>query len=128
MIHCMKKKPIKEAFKFYAMCCATSGWCYFFFPDGLRDKKKKKIHKSVIWSVCHLPDRKNKQYVVVMDNYFTLTKTMIGTRKCGVAAMGTARGRSGWPPKEIGKRSIQDIRYNSLYYMNNKAGNYCIFC
>jgi len=52
---------------------------------------------------------------------------MIGTRKCGVAAMGTARGRTGWPPKEIGKRSIQDVRYNSLYYMNDKVGNYRIF-
>ena len=28
-----------------------------------------------------------------MDNYFTLVKTMIGTRKCGVAVMGTARAR-----------------------------------
>ena len=39
--------------------------------------------------VCHLPDRKKKQNVIVMDNYFTLVKTMIGTRKCGVAVMGT---------------------------------------
>ena len=99
---------MKEGFNFYAMCCATSGWCYFFFPDGLRNKKKKKIHESVIWFVQHLQDRKNKQHVVVMDNYFTLTKTMIRNRKCGVAAMGTARARSGWPPKEMGKRFIQD--------------------
>ena len=55
--------------------------------------------------VCHLSDRKKKQYVV--------------------AAMGTARGRVGWPPKEIGKKSIQDVQYNSLYYnTNDKAGNY----
>ena len=43
--------------------------------------------------VRHLPDRKNKQYVVIMDNYFTLVKNMIGIRECGVAAMGTARIR-----------------------------------
>ena len=46
-----------------------------------------------VFMVRHLPDRKKKQYVVVMDNYFTLVKPMIGTRKCGVAVMGTARGR-----------------------------------
>ena len=28
-----------------------------------------------------------------MDDFFTLVKTMIGTRKCGVAVMGTARAR-----------------------------------
>jgi hypothetical protein len=127
MTHIMKCKPIPKGYKFYAMCCAQSGYCFFFFPDGLKDKKKRMIHEGVVWCVRHLPDRKKKQYVVVMDNYFTMTKTMIGTRKCGVAAMGTARGRPGWPPKEIGKKSIQDKRYNSLYYMNDKVGNYRIF-
>ena len=43
--------------------------------------------------VRHLLDRENKKYVVIMNNYFTLVKTMIGTRKCGVAAMDTARSR-----------------------------------
>ena len=28
-----------------------------------------------------------------MDTYFTLVKTVIGTRKCGVVVMGTARAR-----------------------------------
>ena len=28
-----------------------------------------------------------------MDNYFILVKTMIGTRKCGVAVMGTVRAK-----------------------------------
>ena len=36
--------------------------------------------------VCHLPDRKKNQYIV--------------------AAMGTARSRVGWPPKEIGKIKV----------------------
>ena len=93
MTHRMKKKPIKEGFKFFAMVCSYSGWCYFFFPDGLREKKKRGIAAGVKFLVRHLPDRKNKQYVVIMDNYFTLVKTMIATRECGVAAMGTARSR-----------------------------------
>ena len=42
---------------------------------------------------------------------------------------GTARGKSDWPPKEIGKISIRNIWYNnSLYYMNDRVGNYQFFC
>ena len=43
-----------------------------------------------------------------MDNFFTMTKTIIGTCECDVAAMGAARARTGWPPKQLGKWSIQD--------------------
>ena len=88
-----------------------------------------------------------------MDNYFILVKTMIGTRKCGVAVMGTARARyvldcvcvcvcvcvivtnsmflfscrSNWPPKEFSKYTLYDIRYNTLYYMNDPKGNFRMF-
>ena len=41
---------------------------------------------------------------------------------------GTARGKSDWPPKEIGKISIHNNQYNSLYYMNDRVGNYWFFC
>ena len=59
-----------------------------------------------------------------------MTKTMIGTcKKCGnAAAINAAHGRSGWPPKEIDQRFIHDLRYNLLYYMNNRVCNYQIFC
>ena len=36
-----------------------------------------------------------------MDNFFTMTKTIIGTCECDVAAMGIARARTGWPPKQL---------------------------
>ena len=39
--HRMKNKPIKEGFKFYAIVCALSGYCFFFFPDCLKEKKKR---------------------------------------------------------------------------------------
>ena len=59
-----------------------------------------------------------------MDNYFTLSKTMIETTKCGVAAFGTACPRNGWPPEEF--KAVKDDRYNLFYYMNNKD-NFRIF-
>ena len=51
MTHRMKKKPIKEIFKFYAMVCALSGYCFFFFPDGLKEKKKRSIADTVVFMV-----------------------------------------------------------------------------
>ena len=93
MTHRMKKKSILEGFKFYAMVYALSGYCFFFFSDCLKKKKKRVIADAVVFMVRHLPNRKKKQYVVVTDNYFTLVKTMIGTRKCGVAVMSTARSQ-----------------------------------
>ena len=93
MTHRMKKKPIKEGFKYYTMVCALSGYCFFFFPDSLKEKKKRGIADAVVFTIQHLPDKKKKQYVVVMDSYFTLVRTMIESRKCNVAVMSTARAR-----------------------------------
>ena len=69
------------------MVCTYSGYCFFFFSGFLKEKKKRGIVDAVVFMVHHLSDRKNKQYIVVMDNYFTLVKTMIGTRKCDVAVI-----------------------------------------
>jgi hypothetical protein len=89
----MKKKPIKEGYKFYALCDASTGFVYCFVPDGLREKKKKKIFEKVISMARTLPGRGKRQYVITMDNLFTYSKTMKGLRLLNVAAVGTARGR-----------------------------------
>ena len=59
-----------------------------------------------------------------MDNYFTLSKTLVGCRKEDVGAFGTARARQGWPPVEVSV--CDDNRFNSFYMMNDKD-NYRIF-
>ena len=51
MTHRMKKNLIKEGFKFYAMVCALSGNCFFFFLDGLKEKKKRGINDAVVFMV-----------------------------------------------------------------------------
>ena len=38
--YCMKKKPIKEGYKFFALCKACTGFVYYFMPLGLNEKKK----------------------------------------------------------------------------------------
>ena len=32
--------------------------------------------------------------------------------------------RPGWPPEEFSDHAINDHWFNSLYYMNDKTGNY----
>ena len=39
----MKKKPIKEGYKFFALCDAHTGFVYYFMPSGLREKKKGQL-------------------------------------------------------------------------------------
>ena len=51
MTHKMKKKPITEGFKFYTMVYALNGYCFFFFPDGLKEKKKRGIADAVAFMV-----------------------------------------------------------------------------
>ena len=94
----MKCKPIKEGFKFYALCDSTTGFVYFFIPDGMKDKHKGTVVDSIVRLVEQLPDRnipsndgKKRTYVVVMDNYFTYSSTLVRFREAGVRAFGTTR-------------------------------------
>ena len=44
-------------------------------------------------------------------------------RALGVAVVGTARAKRGWPPKEI--KNVKDEQFNTLYWINDQA-NYKI--
>lgn len=119
--HRMKNKPIKEGYKFFAICDAQTGFVYHFFPDG--QKETNKIVEFVKRLIETVPSCDTKKYVVIMDNYFTLSSVMIQTRQLNGAALGTARHRRGWPPEEYKK--IKDDRFNSLYVYHHKD-NYLI--
>ena len=131
MTHRMKKKPIKEGFKYFALCDSETGFVWHFVPDGRTDDKKVKgdTVQCCVDLVETLPHRKTKhtlkngkrklQYVVVMDNFFTMSRTLQRLREEGVGAFGTARARTGWPPEEI--KGIVDNRFNAMYVINDKA-------
>ena len=36
--------------------------------------------------------------------------------------------RPNWPPPEFSKRALHDVRYNTLYHMNDPIGNFRMFC
>ena len=64
-----------------------------------------------------------KKYVVGADNYFTYPEVLTKCREEGVAVVGTARARKGWPPKPIAQ--VKDTRFNTVYFMKTKD-NYII--
>ena len=111
----IKNKPIKEGYKFFSICCALTGFVYDIIPDGQLEKST--IAANVLALTESLPNRDSKRYVVAMDNYFTYPKILKGMRDLGVACVGTARAKRGWPPKEM--RDIADDRFNTLHCMND---------
>jgi Transposase IS4 len=125
MTHKMKHKPIKEGYKFFALCCSQTGCVFDFIIDGRSDGERSNLIETVVMKlVDSIPMRDSKKYYLAMDNFFTTPRVMVGTRERGVAVLGTARGRGKtFPPSEI--RSIKDSRFNSLYLLPD-ARNFLI--
>ena len=119
----MKKKPIKEGYKFFALCDAQTGFVYYFMPSGLREQRKRTIVESVTKIIKKIPERGDRQYVVTMDNYFTSHGTMRSLRKHNLAGLGTARANN-IRAEEI--KDIKDKKFNTLYWIND-ADDYRIF-
>jgi Transposase IS4 len=119
--HKMKNKPIKEGYKFFAICCSQTGFVFDFFVDGRQDDRANIVENTVLKLVDSIPMRDTKRYYLAMDNWFTTPKVMQGTRERNVGVVGTARGRPGkaepFPPVEM--KAIKDIRFNSLYLMHH---------
>ena len=65
--HRMKNKPIKEGYKFFALCDNATGFVYDFLPDGRYEKTT--TYGTVINLVGSLPEQGSRAYVIGMDNY-----------------------------------------------------------
>ena len=117
----MKAKPIKQGYKFFSICDASTGYVWHMIPDGYQEKTT--IKDIVLELASSLPRRETLRYVVGMDNYFTYSAVISGLRALGVATIGTARAKRGWPPREM--YNITDSRFNTLYLMKDKD-NYLI--
>ena len=125
----MKQKPIACGYKFFAICCATTGFVWHLIPHGRVSNNKSTGHgvkEQFMRLVKSLPgqgDTRKKKYVVGADNYFTYPDVLTACREEGVAVVGTARARKGWPPAPI--REVKDDRFNTVYFMKAKE-NYVI--
>lgn len=69
MTHQMKKKPIKEGYKFFTLCDTQAGFCYVSFPDGLKDKSGM-IWEKAVNLVHFLPDHGKRKYVGVGSSWY----------------------------------------------------------
>lgn len=117
----MKGKPIKEGYKFWALCDAETGYVYDFIPDGRLASRT--IHDVVISLAFMIPVSISHNYVIAMDNYFTRQKVMTSLTEMNIGCVGTARGERNWPPPEL--KNVDDPRYNTLYTLPDK-GKYLI--
>ena len=118
--HRMKKKPIKEGYKFFALCDQSTGFVFDFFPDGRLEKLT--IIELVKDLINLLPNREEFDYFIGMDNYFTTEKVLNFLCEEGIGFVGTARARMGWPPAEF--RAVEDDRFNTVYTLPSSDGNY----
>ena len=118
----MKHKPIKEGYKFFALCDKETGLVFSFFPDG-------RLQSSTIAGIVgklvdKLPEPDRYNYILGMDNYFTTDRVLCDVNRKRIGFIGTARGRRGWPPAEY--KEIDEERFNCVHLMPSTEGDYLI--
>ena len=97
----MKNKPIQSGYKFFALCCADTGFVWHIIPHGRVSDNKQTgcgVSDQFLKLIKTLPGQgstRTKKYVVGADNYFTYPSVLTQCRKEGVAVVGTARARKG---------------------------------
>ena len=116
----MKHKPVKEGYKFFALCDVETGLVYSFFPDGRLNSNT--IVETVGQLIRTLPDPDQRKYLIGLDNYFTTDKSMLDICSLGIGFVGTARGRRGWPPKEL--KEVEETRFNCTHLLPSTNGDY----
>ena len=120
----MDNKPITCGYKCFSIVDVITKFLWHMLPYGRRSTKSGTI-LTVKWLVETLPKRNEKFYVVGMDNYFTHVGALRHCLNAGVHAMGTARGKRGWPAPEI--RRITDGRFNTLYHLVSHENDYVTY-
>ena len=124
----MKNKPIGEGYKFFVLSDAATGFVIWFCPDARVSKSNEydcAAGKKTLSMIGELVDKglgeRAKGSVLVMDNYFTQPKVQAILRERGIAVIGTARGRPGWPPKELTPAGPGEI-FNDLRWCVDDQG------
>ena len=125
----MRNKPVREGYKVMALACSYTGFVYAMTPDGriggvgeVEAEEGGKIASLVTHLTDQLPPPHNFKYVIAMDNYFTTPRTMQALRERDVGAMGTARRRKGWPPKEL--CAVNSTKFNECHYTVDEVGSH----
>lgn len=83
--HRMKNKPIKEGYKFFAICDSQTGYVFEFLPNGRLQQMS--THDIILSLVGQLPIHQNINYVVAMDNYFTWSRVLTTLTDMGIGVV-----------------------------------------
>ena len=66
-----------------------------------------------------------KDFIIAMDNYFTLPNVISTLRELGIGIVGTARFRRNWPPSKLKEIKQEAVNFNSFHYLWDEFGTLC---
>eukprot|EP00957_Ditylum_brightwellii_P206256 15347574-Ditylum_brightwellii.AAC.1 len=81
-------------------------------------------------------DTPMENFVLAMDNYFTLPRVIHAFREMGIGVVGTSHFRKRWPPKNLCAVTQQQAKFNDFYWCIDGYGmllgrwldNILVFC
>ena len=62
------------------------------------------------------------EFIVAMDNYFTLPQVISSLRAKGIGVVGTSRFRRNWPPQKMKEIDGEMAKFNDFYWMIDDDG------
>ena len=106
-------KPNKWGFKDFALCCAKTGYCLFFYPYQGKDAQRSgdmSLAEFAVRAVL-LPVFFHSNYHLAMDNWFTCWGAVAFIMGVGVQLVATLRsGRKGFPSTSMTDISSSEAR------------------
>ena len=70
----------------------------------------------------YMAENPQKQFILAMDNYFTLPKVIAKLRDKNIGVVGTARFRRNWPCKELRNINLDDVKFNDFFWTVDEHG------
>ena len=81
---------------------------------SLKRKQAARIRRNVSRETGEVAQN---QFIVTMDNYFTLPKVISKLRENGIGVVGTSRFQRNWPPKELKLIDGEKVQFNDFFWM-----------
>ncbi len=97
--------------------------------DRLKEKQQKRIKKKYTKISTRTNDVQSfesepsqQEFVIAMDNYFTLPKVIKKLRDKKIGVIGTARFRKNWPPTSLKNVSADKVDFNDFNWTVDENG------
>ena len=88
------------------------------------DRIKKQEQRKRLRSTSNLiVEQCQTNFVIAMDNYFTLPKVIQSLRKLGIGVVGTCRFKRGWPPAGLKNVDDKKANFNDFYWLVDEMEN-----